>query len=134
MKYAGKPSWENITVNLRDDATGAVSKLVGEQLQKQFDFAEQSSARSGIDYKFQMNCEILDGGNGAFEPVALETWEVYGCYIQSANYGDLNYSSSEAVQIGLTIPFDNALQIPDGEGGVGVGANVGRTIGSIITG
>ena len=49
---AGKYSWEAITVNLRDDAGGNVSKLVGEQLQKQLDFMEQASASSGIDYKF----------------------------------------------------------------------------------
>ena len=35
---AGKHSFEAITVNLRDDATGLVQRVVGEQLQKQFDF------------------------------------------------------------------------------------------------
>ena len=28
----GKPEWQETTVNLRDDATGAVSKLVGQQV------------------------------------------------------------------------------------------------------
>ena len=37
---------------MRDDASGQVAKLVGEQVQKQFDMMEQSSAASGIDYKF----------------------------------------------------------------------------------
>ncbi len=37
---------------IRDDASGSVSKLVGEQLQKQMDFLEMASASSGIDYKF----------------------------------------------------------------------------------
>ena len=58
----GKHQWEAITVNLRDDVSGAVTKLVGEQIQKQFDFMEQSSASSGIDYKFITRFEILDGG------------------------------------------------------------------------
>ena len=31
----GKHQWEAITVNLRDDVSGAVTKLVGEQIQKQ---------------------------------------------------------------------------------------------------
>ena len=43
---------EPTTINVRDDASGSVAKLVGEQLQKQLDFMEQSSASSGIDYKF----------------------------------------------------------------------------------
>jgi Ca2+-binding RTX toxin-like protein len=65
INYAGKPKWGQVSVNLRDDVTGAVSKLVGEQLQKQFDFFEQSSAASGVDYKFTTRIEMLDGGNGA---------------------------------------------------------------------
>jgi hypothetical protein len=44
IKLAGKYSWADLTCNLRDDAGGNVSKLVGEQLQKQLDFAEMSSA------------------------------------------------------------------------------------------
>jgi hypothetical protein len=128
---AGKYSWEAITVNLRDDAGGNVSKLVGEQLQKQLDFMEQASASSGIDYKFTTRCEILDGGNGAATPVVLETWELYGCYLTSVNYNDLNYAESAAVTITMNIRFDNAVQTPIGSG---VGATVGRTLGDVVTG
>ena len=131
VRLLGKHSWDDISVNLRDDATGAVSKLVGEQLQKQVDFMEQSSAASGIDYKFITKCEILDGGNGAHDPVVLETWEVYGCYVSNVNYGELNYSSSEPVTIGLTLRFDNAVQSPLG---TGVGTDIGKTLGSVVTG
>ena len=128
---AGKSTWEQVTVNLRDDAGGNVSRLVGEQLQRQMDFMEQASAASGIDDKFVTKCEVLDGGNGAFAPLVLETWELYGCFLQSANYGDLNYGSSEAATIALTIRFDNALQSPLG---TGVGTNVGRSQGDVVTG
>lgn len=127
----GKPEWQETTVNLRDDAAGNVSKLVGEQIQKQFDFAEQSSAASGIDYKFTLKYEVLDGGNGANAPTVLETWELVGCLISSVDYGDMAYSSNDPVQIALTLRFDNALQTPSG---TGVGTLVGRTIGTQITG
>ena len=130
VRLAGKPTWGDIQVVLRDDAPGNVTKLVGEQLQKQFDFMEQSSAASGIDYKFIVRCEMLDGGNGVNEPTVLETWELYGCYIQAAAYGELNYSSNDPVQITLTLKFDNAVQTP---GGVGIGTFIGRTIGQNIT-
>lgn len=128
---AGKYTWETVTCTLRDDAVGNVSKLVGEQLQKQFDFMEQSSASSGIDYKFITRLEILDGGNGANTPNVLETWEMYGCMLQAADYGDVNYGTNEPVTIALTMRFDNALQTPSG---TGLGTLVGRTIGSTITG
>jgi hypothetical protein len=131
MYLAGKASWETITVNLRDDAGGQVQRLVGEQLQKQMDFMEQASAASGIDYKFVTKCEILDGGNGLPTPTVLETWELYGCFLTSANYNDLNYGTSEAITITLTLRFDNALQTPLGSG---VGTPVGRTNGGVVTG
>ena len=131
VKLAGKPSWADITCSLRDDATGAVSKLVGEQLQKQFDFLEMASASSGIDYKFLTKVEVLDGGNGANAPVVLETWELYGCYLKGANYGDLNYGTNEAATIELSIAYDNANQAP---GGSGVGTEIGRTLGTVVTG
>lgn len=116
IKLAGKHEWDDTQVTLRDDALGTVSRLVGEQLQKQFDFYEQSSAAAGIDYKFTMKIEMLDGGNGADAPTVLETWELYGCYLNSADYNDLDYSASEVVEITLSIKFDNALQTPLGDG------------------
>jgi len=131
VKLAGKPSWGDVTVTIRDDALGNVSRLIGEQLQRQFDFFEQSSAGSGIDYKFVTRCEILDGGNGTQTPLILETWELYGCYVNSADYQQLNYATSEAVTISLTLKFDNALQKPDGSG---IGAPVPRLNGVTVTG
>ena len=131
IKMAGKHAWEATTCQVRDDAGGNVSKLVGEQLQKQLDFLEQSSAASGIDYKFLTRFEILDGGNGANTPVVLETWELYGCYLQTVNYNNMDYSLSEAVTVSMTIMFDNAIQTPVGSG---VGAIIGRTLGDVATG
>ena len=131
LYLAGKHTWEMITVNLRDDASGQVTRLVGEQLQKQLDFMEQASAASGIDYKFLTRCEILDGGNGTAQPVVLENWELYGCYLNSVNYNDLNYGDSAAVTITMSIRFDNAVQTPIGSG---VGAVVARTVNDVITG
>ena len=127
----GKHTWETVTVNMRDDASGQVAKLVGEQVQKQFDMMEQVSAASGIDYKFITLCEVLDGGNGAAAPNVLETWELYGCMVTNANYNDLNYASSEAATVSMTIRFDNAVQTPVGSG---VGATVARTLGEVVTG
>jgi len=130
VKLAGKPTWETVSIVLRDDAPGNVSRLVGEQLQKQFDFFEQSSASSGIDYKFVTRLEMLDGGNGNNTPTTLETWEMYGCFLSQVQYGETNYSANEPVQITLTMKFDNALQTPLGSG---VGGFVLRTNGQNVT-
>lgn len=131
VNLAGKHTWNPLTLNLREDVNNNVQKLVGEQLQKQFDFMEQASAASGLDYKFLTRIEILDGGNGAFTPIVLETWEVYGCYITEANYNTLAYANSEPVMVTLNIQYDNAIQTP---GDTGVGTNVGRSVGTSAIG
>lgn len=128
---AGRHTWDPLTINLRDDATGEVQKLVGEQLQRQFDFYEQSSAASGIDYKFVTRIEILDGGNGANAANVLETWECYGCFLVSANYNTLAYNSNDPVTISLSVQYDNAIQTPQG---TGVGTAVGRGLGALAVG
>lgn len=128
--YAGRPTWEAVQVVLRDDAAGNVSRLVGEQLQKQFDFMEQASASSGIDYKFVTRLEMLDGGNGTIEPTVLETWEMYGCFLTNVNYNDVDYSSNDPVTVTMQIRYDNAIQINNG----GVGNSVTRTNGGVLTG
>jgi hypothetical protein len=120
---SGKYTFETLTLNVRDDAAGNVTKLVGQQIQKQFDFMEQASARSGIDYKFTTKVEILDGGNGALGPQVLETFECYGCFLQNTDYGDLNYGTNEVVTVAMTIRFDNMIQTA---GTVGIGTQVGR--------
>ena len=128
---AGKHTWEPITLTLREDVSNNVQKFVGEQLQKQLDFFEQSSAASGSDYKFVTRIEILDGGNGANVPGVLETFELYGCYVESANYNTLNYAESAPVTVQLAIRYDNAIQTPQG---TGIGTAIGRTVNTAITG
>ena len=130
LKLAGRYAWQDIQCVLRDDATGAVSRLVGQQLQKQFDFAEMASAAAGIDYKFLTRFQILDGGNGNSEPTVLEEWQLYGCYLQSVDYGPMAYGTNEAVEITMTIRYDNANQSDTDEA---LGTSVGRTVGDVVT-
>ena len=131
VNLAGRHSWADMSLVVRDDAQGQVSKLIGEQLQRQLDFYEQASASAGTSYKFVSRIEMLDGGNGAFVPNILETWEVYGCFLAGVDYGNMAYSENAASEITMTIKYDNALQIPLDSG---VGANVGRRIRTLATG
>ena len=126
----GKPEWQETSINFRDDAGGNVARLIGEQLQKQFDFLEQASAVSGADYKFVLRYEVLDGGNGAATPNVLEEWQLYGCFISSVDYQDLNYATNDHATIALTIRYDNAIQTPTGSsGGSAMAAGVGNILG-----
>ena len=74
---------------------------------------------------------MLDGGNGASSPNVLETFELYGAYVENVNYNSLAYNQSEPVSITMQIRYDNAIQTPTG---TGIGTAVTRTIGTLSTG
>lgn len=132
INLTGRPTFGPIAIKLRDDVTGAVSKLIGEQNQKQFDFFEQSSAASAGDYKFTMRIEMLDGGNGANTPTVLETWECYGCFLKDTDYSALKYAGQEIIQLSLSIQPDNCVQIGP-TAGFGT-SNFPRTTGTMAIG
>jgi hypothetical protein len=134
IKLAGRHSFADAKLTVRDDVTGAVSKKVGEQLQKQFDFYEQSGAASGIDYKFMMRVEVLDGGNGAYEPGILEAFEFHGCFLKGAVYQGGDYTSNDPLDISLTITYDNAVQVDAAGALSGLGEAVGRTVRTLALG
>lgn len=100
----GKHTWETITVTMRDDITNSVSKLVGAQVQRQLNHFQQTTPAAGNDYKFDMHVEVLDGVNAG----ASEVWFLEGCFLTTVNYGDNDYSASDAATIELTVRFDNA--------------------------
>tara|TARA_B100000780_G_scaffold140812_1_gene98610 strand:+ start:3960 stop:4604 length:645 start_codon:yes stop_codon:yes gene_type:complete len=131
---AGKHTWEPITLTLREDANNNVQKVIGQQLQKQFDFFEQSSAVSSGTYKFQTSIEILDGGNGANGANVIDKFQLVGCYIESANYNSLAYATNEAVTTSLTIRYDNAIQFGADESFSGIGEAVTRAINAGVGG
>lgn len=102
--YAGKAEWSTITLKVRDDVTNAMSILVSAQVQKQINLFEQTTPLSGSAYKFSMIIDTLDGGND----IVLDSWFIEGCFLTSTNYGSLDYSNSDTVEIDMTIQFDNA--------------------------
>jgi len=105
---AGKHTWEMITLVVRDDITNAVSRLVAHQIQKQLNHFEQTSPTAGINYKFETNLQILDGGNDTVQ----EEWALEGCWLQNVDYDSLDYAAGADVQIiTMQVRFDNATQI-----------------------
>ena len=51
--------------------------------------------------------------------------------IINANYNQLSYSANDPVTVTLAVRYDNAIQSPQG---TGIGTNVGRSTGSLVTG
>lgn len=106
MYIPKKASWETIEIKVRDDVSNTVARLVGAQLQKQMNHFDQTSALSGINFKFTTIIEVLDGGNTG----VLEHWYLEGCYLETVAYDAHDYSSSDPVSITLTVRYDNATQ------------------------
>lgn len=107
---AGKHTWEPITLVLRDDMNSNVVKAIGNQLRKQLDHQSQggetpTTEHAGGQYKFNMTIETLDG---TAEANPFDTWTLEGCYLSNVQYGDLNYGTSDMVQVTATIRYDNA--------------------------
>ena len=67
---------------------------------------ESITGRDGYSafYKKDVSFQVLG-------PVGdvVEEWELKGTFIQSANFGDLAFESSDPVEISLTLKYDYAV-------------------------
>jgi hypothetical protein len=124
---AGKHSWEPISTVFEDDLTGLATKVVEAQLETQqrligadLDGRWLNTAATGSDYKFGMRIDQLDGDEGV-----VASWILEGCWIVSADFGDRDYTASEAATITCSIRFDHARHTESGAGyGTALGGNV----------
>lgn len=107
---AGKHTWDPMSLTLQDDVTGTASAVIQAQLQKQqwligAEGQWLAAAGEGSLYKFVSYLDMLDGNDQV-----VEKWTIEGCFIENADWTDLDYSSSEPVQITLSISYDHARQ------------------------
>lgn len=127
---AGKHSWSSCSLTIEDDLTGLASSAVTTQLERQQRLIGANAiggqwlntAATASGYKFGTEIRQLDGNE-----TASEIWALEGCWIQAADFGDLDYSTGEAVTINLTLRFDHARHLLNGaaDGGIGVNATAG---------
>ena len=111
---AGKHNWEMLTMTVEDDVTGSASEVIQAQLQnQQFLIGAEgqflAAAGEGSLYKFVTYLDLLDGNEQV-----IEKWTVEGCWIQNADYGEVDYSSNDKMTIELAIRYDHARQINSG--------------------
>ena len=101
----GKSRWQPLEITLYDPIVPSTSQQVIEWIRLHH---ESVTGRDGYSdfYKKDITFNVLD-------PVGavVEEWELVGCYIQSANFGDLDFSSSDPVEISLTLRYDYAKLI-----------------------
>ena len=102
-KIKGKANWENITCELYDPVTPSGAQSVMEWIRLSH---ESVTGRDGYSdfYKKDIRIKTL-GSVGDI----VEEWILKGAYCQTANFGPMDWSSSEPVSITMTIVMDYAI-------------------------
>lgn len=118
--YKGKYSWDEIEVAFRDTVGNMSLKALYNQLRKEFNYYSQESRTTASQYKFEMWIQALDGSNSDNLTNLYEgtehTWICQGCFIVNSNFGDWDYSSSDAQVITMSIQPDGCVIVgPSGE-------------------
>lgn len=107
---AGKHKWDELKMTVEDDISGSATRVVQAQLQKQqwligAEGQWLAAAGEASLYKFVAYLDMMDGN-----AQVVEKWTVEGCFIKAADWSELDYSDSSAVEISLTLRFDHARQ------------------------
>jgi hypothetical protein len=108
---AGKHQFEPCTLTVEDDVTNRAANAIQTQLEKQQRLIGatgpwMNTEATAFTYKFGMSLEMLDGNEAV-----VESWKYEGCFLQSVDWGDLDYSTGEKMTINLTVRFDHARQV-----------------------
>lgn len=99
----GKFEFGSMTVQLHDPIAPSGAQQVMEWIRTHY---ESVSGRAGYAdfYKRDIQLKMLD-------PIGtvVELWDIKGAFIESANFGSLDYSGDELMMIDLTLQFDNCV-------------------------
>ena len=99
----GKSRWQPLDITLYDPVVPSASQQVIEWIRLHH---ESVTGRDGYSDFYKKNITFnLVGPVGDI----VEEWELVGAYIASANFGELDFSASEPVDITLTLRFDYAV-------------------------
>jgi hypothetical protein len=100
---AGKTSFDAITVTLHDPVAPSGAQQVMEWIRTHY---ESVSGRGGYADFYKRDCQLkLVDAVGT----VVELWDLKGCFLTNATFGDLDYASEEPSDISITIRFDNAV-------------------------
>ena len=99
----GKGAWQPLTITLYDPIVPSASQQVMEWVRLSH---ESVTGRDGYSdfYKKHVNIQVLG-------PVGdiVEEWTLKGAFIQDAQFGDLDFASSDPAEITLTLRYDYAV-------------------------
>ena len=99
----GKGEWQSLAISLYDPVVPSAAQAVMEWVRLGH---ESVTGRDGYSdfYKKNITFNVLG-------PVGdiVEEWQLVGTYISEANFGTLDWSSNEPVNVELTLRYDYAI-------------------------
>tara|TARA_B100000029_G_scaffold315180_1_gene307599 strand:- start:22 stop:510 length:489 start_codon:yes stop_codon:yes gene_type:complete len=99
----GKGAWQPLEITLYDPIVPSASQAVMDWVRQHH---ESVTGRQGYSdfYKKDITFNLLG-------PVGdiIEEWTLKGTFIQNANFGTLDYGTSDPVEIALTLQYDYAI-------------------------
>tara|TARA_R100001594_G_scaffold135193_2_gene176768 strand:- start:311 stop:799 length:489 start_codon:yes stop_codon:yes gene_type:complete len=99
----GKGAWQPLEITLYDPIVPSASQAVMDWVRQHH---ESVTGRQGYSdfYKKDITFNLLG-------PVGdiIEEWTLKGTFIQSANFGTMDYGTSDPVEIALTLQYDYAI-------------------------
>ena len=101
----GRFRWEPITLTLRDAMGPSTAQAVMEWVRLH---SESVTGRQGYaaGYKKDVELEMLDPTG-----VVVQKWILQGTQLNDADFGSLDYSSSDLADITCTLRFDRAINV-----------------------
>ena len=102
---AGRFTWNTINVTFRDPIGPSASQALMEWVRLH---AESVTGRMGYaaGYKKDIDLEMLDPTG-----VVVQKWILEGTQLNDADFGGLDYSSSDLADITCTLRFDRAINV-----------------------
>ena len=102
-KVKGKCKWQDMTMTLYDPIVPSGAQAVMEWVRTAH---ESVTGRDGYSdfYKKNVTIDVLG-------PVGdkVEKWTIWGAYIKTAQFGDMDWSTETQVEIQLTLAMDYAV-------------------------
>ena len=100
---AGLASFETLALTIHDPIAPSGAQQVMEWVRTHF---ESVSGRAGYADFYKRDCQLK-----LVDPVGtiIELWDIKGCFLTSAGFGDVSYEDSAMMEVSLTLRFDNCV-------------------------
>lgn len=100
---AGKSAYSPLNITLQDPIAPSAAQKAMSWVRLAY---EVQTGRMGYaaNYKKDWSLKMLDP-----QGAVIEQWDIKGSWIQDVNFGDVDYASSDNLEVALVIRYDSAI-------------------------